>query len=77
MSFFSDLAYGAYVGPLPMIAVIGFVTYALILSASILASGKRWSRRIRRVPVSVHRGVGIVAVLFATLHLLMGVSLYV
>jgi DMSO/TMAO reductase YedYZ heme-binding membrane subunit len=74
---FSDLAYGTYVGPLPMIAVVGFITYALFLSTAILVSAKRWSKRLRRVPVRVHRWMGIVAIALATLHLLMGVSNYV
>jgi DMSO/TMAO reductase YedYZ heme-binding membrane subunit len=74
---FSDLAYGTYVGPLPMIAVVGFITYALFLSTAILVSAKRWSKRLRRVPVRVHRWMGIVAITLATLHLLMGLSSYV
>lgn len=77
MRLFSDLAYGTYVGPLPMIAVVGFITYALFLSTAILVSAKRWSKRLRRVPVRVHRWMGIVAITLATLHLLMGVSNYV
>jgi DMSO/TMAO reductase YedYZ heme-binding membrane subunit len=74
---FSDLAYGTYLGPLPMIAVVGFVTYALFLTTAILVSAKRWSARLRRVPVRVHRWMGIVAITLATLHLLMGLSNYV
>ena len=77
MGFFRDLAYGTYVGPLPMIAIIGFVTYFVIVSSAIMASGKRRFRTLRRVPVRVHRWMGILAVLLATLHLLMGLSAYV
>ena len=77
MRLFSDLAYGTYLGPLPMIAVVGFVTYALFLTMAILVSAKRWSARLRRVPVRVHRWMGIVAITLATLHLLMGLSNYV
>ena len=77
MSFFADLAYGTYFGPFPMIAMIGFVTYAIILATAIMAAGKRWSKRLRRVPVKVHRAMGGLAILLATLHLLMGVSAYV
>ena len=77
MRLFSDLAYGTYLGPLPMIAVVGFVTYALFLTTAILVSAKRWSARLRRVPVRVHRWMGIVAITLATLHLLMGLSNYV
>lgn len=77
MEFFADLAYGTYLGPFPLIAVVGFVTYVLFLATAILASGKRWSKRLRRVPVKVHRAMGGLALLLATLHLLMGVSLYI
>lgn len=77
MNFFSDLAYGFYLGPLPMIALIGILTYAMILTTAILASGKKWSKRLRRVPVKVHRTMGGLAIVLATLHLLMGISLYV
>jgi len=77
MSVFADFAYGIYVGPLPMIAVVGFVTYTLFLTTATLVSAKRWSARLRRIPVRVHRWMAIVALLLATLHLLMGLSTYV
>jgi DMSO/TMAO reductase YedYZ heme-binding membrane subunit len=76
MSFFADLAYGAYLGPIPMIGIIGLLTYVIILATAILASGKKWSKRLRRVPVKVHRAMGGLAIVLATLHLLMGISLY-
>ena len=77
MSVFADFAYGIYVGPLPMIAVVAFITYALLLTTATLVTAKRWSARLRRVPVRVHRWMAIVAMLLATLHLLMGLSSYV
>ena len=77
MSFFANLAYGVYLGPFPMIAVIGFATYAVILAAAILALGKRWSKQLRRIPFKVHRRMGLFAILLATIHLLMGISVYV
>ena len=77
MTFLGNLAYGAYLGPCPIIAIVGFLAYTNILAAAILASGKLWSKRLRHVPVKVHRGLGVLAILLATLHLLMGVSAYV
>lgn len=77
MGFFNDLAFGTYLGPFPVVALVGFVTYALILTTATLALGKRWSKLLRRVPLKVHRRMGILAILLATLHLLMGVSAYV
>ena len=77
MSFFADLAYRTYLGPFPMIALVGILTYVIILATAILASGKKWSKRLRRVPMKVHRAMGGLAIVLATLHLLIGISLYV
>ena len=77
MGFIRNFAYGTYLGPFPMMAIAGFVTYAVILAAATLALGKRWSKLLRRVPFKVHRRMGMLAVLLATLHLLMGISAYV
>ncbi|MBU0595429.1 hypothetical protein KJ567_01930 [Candidatus Bipolaricaulota bacterium] len=80
MDFFGALAYMAYdidVGAFPMIAIVGFATYTLMLSTAFMVSAKRWSVRLRRVPVRVHRWMGITALFLATLHLLMGLSTYV
>jgi hypothetical protein len=74
MDFIRGLAYSVYVGPFPTIALVGFVTYLLVLATAVMASGKRWSRHLRRLPVKVHRTVGIVACFLATVHMLMGIS---
>ncbi|MFC2082035.1 hypothetical protein ACFLR0_02510 [Candidatus Bipolaricaulota bacterium] len=77
MGVFRGLAYDTYMGAFPMIAIVGFFTYGLIFFTALLVSAKRYSKRLRRVPVRVHRWMGITALLLATLHLLMGVSTYV
>ena len=77
MGFFRGLAYDIYVGVFPMIAIVGFATYTLFLATAVMVSAKRYSKRLRRVPVKVHRWMGITALLLGTLHLLMGVSTYV
>jgi len=74
MRLFSDLAYGTYVGPLPMIAVVGFITYGLLLAA---AATMIFRRRLKRLAFKVHRWIAYLALLAATLHLLMGLSAYV
>lgn len=76
MSFFADLAYGTHLGPFPLIAVVGFATYTLILITAVVASGRKWSKRLRRVPVKVHRALASLAILLATLHMVMGISSY-
>jgi len=70
-------AYDVSLGGFPLIALIGFVTYALFLLTAILVSARRWSKRIRRMPVRVHRWMGIGAIALATFHLLLGLSAYV
>ena len=77
MGFLRDLAFGTYLGPFPMVALVGFVTYAIILATATLALGKKWSKCLRRVPFKVHRRMGILAISLATIHLLMGLSAYV
>ncbi len=77
MGYLRDLAFGTHFGPFPLIALVGLVAYSLILVTAILTLGKRWSKRLRRVPLKVHRRMGILAIVLATLHLLMGVSAYV
>jgi len=77
MDFFRGLAYDVSIGRFPFIAVAGFVTYSSFLVTALMVSGKRWSKRLRRVPVRVHRWIAIWALAWATLHLLMGISLYV
>jgi predicted ferric reductase len=77
MDVLRNWAYAVSLGGFPLIALIGFITYALFLTTATMVSAKRWSKRLRRVPVRVHRWMAIGAILFATLHLLMGLSNYV
>ena len=77
MRLLSDFAYGFYVGPLPMIAVIGFVTYGLFLVAAGVMLSRRWFTRFARRAFRLHRWIAIAALVLATLHLLMGLSTYV
>lgn len=77
MEFFTRWAYDVSIGRFPFIAIAGLVTYASFLMTAGLVSGKRWSKRLRRVPVRVHRWMALWSLAWATLHLLMGISLYV
>ncbi len=77
MGLLSDLAYGTTVGPLPMIAVVGFITYGLFLAAALAMVARRWSKRFARRAFKLHRWIAYAALLVATLHLLMGLSSYV
>ena len=76
MTSINNLAYSMFLGPFPMIAIVGFLTYVAVLATAIMASGKQWSKRLRRIPVKTHRAMGVLVILLATLHLLMGVSAY-
>jgi len=77
MRLLSDLAYGYYVGPLPMIAVVGFVAYGLFLIAALVMAARRWNKRFARRAFRLHRWIAYAGLLVATLHLLMGLSTYV
>jgi hypothetical protein len=77
MGFLRELAYGVYLGPLPIIAIVGLVTYTLVVTAAFLAWARRWSKTVRRVPMKFHRRMGLIAAAVATFHLLLGISIYV
>ena len=77
MGRLTDFAYGVYVGPFPMIAVVGFVTYGLFLTAALVMAARRWSKRFARRAFKLHRWIAYAGLLVATLHLLMGLSSYV
>ena len=76
MSAIRDIAYGSSLGPFPVVVWIGFATYLLLLLTAALAGLKRQIKALRRVPVSVHRGLGVATALAATFHLLLGLSAY-
>ena len=77
MKFLSDFAYGFYVGPLPLIAVVGFVTYALFLIAALVMAARRWNKRLARRVFKLHRWIALAALLTARFHLLLGLASYV
>ena len=77
MTLLSDFAYGIYAGPLPMMAVVGFVTYGLFLLAAGFMISKRWFKGFARRAFRLHRWLAATALVLATLHLLMGLSAYV
>jgi len=77
MSLLRGLAYDYTLGGFPVVALVGFATYALLMVTATLVGLKRVSKRARRVPVRVHRNLALIALLLATIHFLMGLSIYV
>jgi len=77
MTFFRDLAYGAYLGPLPMIAIVGLVAYGLFAAAALVMLARRWNKRFTRTAFKLHRAIAGAGLAVATFHLLLGLSLYV
>jgi hypothetical protein len=77
VDFIRNLAYGHTLGPFPVVAWVGLATYALFLSAAALAFLKRWSKRMRRIPLKVHRRVAYAAIILAAIHLVFALSIYV
>ncbi len=77
MRLLSEFAYGHYVGPLPVIAVVGLATYTLFLAAALTMVFRRWNRRSLRLLFKLHRWIAYAALALATFHLLLGLSVYV
>ncbi|MDD5263621.1 MAG: hypothetical protein PHU43_02175 [Candidatus Bipolaricaulis sp.] len=77
MSFLRNVAFGTIWGPFPVVVWVGLATYVLLLLTGALAGLKRQINALRRVPVAVHRGLAVAALLFATFHLVLGLSAYV
>ena len=77
MQLLADWAYGFRFGRFPLIAVVGFVTYGLILFGVVLMIARRWNKRLLRLSFKLHRWIGYAALAVATFHLLLGLSLYV
>ena len=77
MDTIAGWAYGVTWGPFPLVVLLGFATYALFGATAVLVSLKRYVRPLRRVPVKVHRGMANTALLLATVHLILGISVYV
>lgn len=77
MDTLAHWAYGIHLGRIPLIAVIGFVTYGLMAVGVLLFVAKRWSRKLIRPAFKLHRRIGYTVLALATFHLLLGVSVYV
>jgi hypothetical protein len=77
MRLLSQLAYSHYIGPLPMIAVVGLVAYGLFLIAALVMAARRINRRFARTSFVLHRWFAGAGLLVATFHLLLGLSAYV
>jgi hypothetical protein len=77
MQTLADWAYGVQVGRLPLIAVVGFVTYGVLALAALAMIARRWNRSFIRLAFRLHRWLAYVGLVVATFHLLLGVSLYV
>jgi len=76
MNWLANLAYRS-LGALPMIAVIGLVTYGLFALTAVLVTVRPLRRRLGRRGMRIHRAVAAVAFASATFHLLLGLSSYV
>jgi hypothetical protein len=77
MHVLADWAHGVHLGHFPLIAVVGFVTYGLFGLAALAMIARRWKRSFARLAFKLHRRLAYAGLLFATFHLLLGVSLYV
>ena len=76
MNWLADLAYRS-LGALPLIAVIGLVTYGLFAVTAVLVAMRPLRRRLGRRGLQIHRAIAAAAFALATFHLLLGLSSYV
>jgi DMSO/TMAO reductase YedYZ heme-binding membrane subunit len=65
------------IGSLPVVAVVGFITYGLFLVTALAVSIRPIRRRLGRRGLRVHRWLAALAFLLGTFHLLLGLSAYV
>ena len=77
MQTLSNWAYGVYLGRFPLIAVVGFVTYGLFLSAALAMFSRRLNKSFARFAFKIHRWLAYAGLLAGTFHLLLGLSQYV
>ena len=75
METLHSIAY-TYVGSLPLLAVVGLVTYGLFGVTAVAVTIRLIRRRLGRRGLRVHRGVAGLALLLATFHTLLGLSAY-
>jgi len=60
----------------PVVFYLGLITYTLILVTALVAVLRTKVTRLRRLPVSLHRRLALVAVVLATAHGLLTLSAY-
>jgi len=77
MQTLSNWAYGIQWGQLPLIAVVGFVTYGLFGLAGLAMASRRWIKGFTKTAFKLHRWLAYAGFVVATFHLLLGVSMYV
>jgi hypothetical protein len=63
-------------GSIPVIAVVGFVTYGLFLVTALAVMIRPIRKRLGRRGLRVHRALAVLAFLIATFHMLLGLSAY-
>ncbi len=72
MKTLADIAYTTFLGK-PLVFYLGLTTYALFLVTASLVAVRR---KKRRLPLKAHRRMAIVALLVATAHGLLALSVY-
>ena len=65
-----------YAGSLPIVAVVGLVTYGLFGVTAVAVTIRPIRRRLGRRGLRIHRGLAALAFLLATFHTLLGLSAY-
>jgi len=72
------IAYNSFsLGPFPLVVLIGFVALFLFLVSVVLIGIKRKGKHLQKLPLGVHRWIGITAIILAIIHLVMALTAYI
>jgi uncharacterized membrane protein len=75
MHTLQQIAYTVLFGR-PLVFYLGILTYTLVLATALVAFLRTRVKRMRKMPVALHRSLGSAALVLGTLHGLFSLSAY-
>jgi len=76
MELLRTWGYGYGIGSFPLVVIVGFAAFALILTAALLTALKPVIPPLRRLRVATHRRLAAAGILLGAVHLAMALSAY-
>jgi len=77
MNALQEFGYGTQLGPFPVVVWFGLAALVLFVAAALIAGLKKQVSLFRRVSIRGHRAIALVGLVFALVHLVLGLSTYV